>query len=79
MSRKKQTPVVKTTTNGISDITIHMSKMGDQLTDMWNATWDLSAAKTGIQAYRTAIAAAKTQVIYKKLTAKPAEIPFLER
>tara|TARA_R110000765_G_scaffold26628_7_gene64943 strand:- start:1813 stop:2049 length:237 start_codon:yes stop_codon:yes gene_type:complete len=66
-------------TEGISDIITITANMGDQLVGMWEGTWDMKAAQTALNAYKTAISAAKTQVVYKKLTSKPGVIPFLEK
>ena len=77
MSRTTKKKAIKT--EGISDIIQVTANMGDQLVAMWEGTWDMKAAQTALNAYKTSISAAKTQVIYKKLTSKPSVIPFLEK
>lgn len=66
-------------TNGITDLITNTSLIADQCNSLWNATWDIKAAQTALSAFKTAVSAAKTQLIYKKLTCKPEEIPFLEK
>jgi len=65
-------------TDGIDDVRKACQEMGDMLKETYVDTRDLKAAQTSIKAYSTAINAAKTQVIYKKLTGHPPEIPFLK-
>jgi hypothetical protein len=52
--------------------------MGDQLNNMFQKNKDLKVAALALSGYKTAIQAAKTQVIYKKLTGNPGSIEFLE-
>jgi len=65
-------------TDGIDDVRKACQEMGDMLKETYVDTKDLKAAQHSIKAYSTAINAAKTQVIYKKLTGHPPEIPFLK-
>ena len=65
-------------TDGIDDVRKACQEMGDMLKETYVDTKDLKAAQISIKAYSTAINAAKTQVIYKKLTGHPPEIPFLK-
>jgi len=62
----------------ISDVRVACQEIGDNINDTFKKTGDLKAAQGAINAYRTAISAAKTQLVYKKLTGKPGEIKFLE-
>lgn len=83
-NKKTPSAVVKTTksnlvkTNSIDDVRKACQEMGDMLKETYVDTRDLKAAQHSIKAYSTAINAAKTQVIYKKLTGHPPEIPFLK-
>lgn len=74
MSNKKQ---VKTKT--ISDVIDVTRDLGDTFTNAYNNNHDLKVAQTALNAYKTAISAAKTQLIYKKLTGTPGSIEFLEK
>ena len=55
-----------------------MQSIGDTLNEGFNDTKDLKMAQGAVQAYSAAINAAKTQLIYKKLTGTPMEIEFLK-
>ena len=44
---------------------------------MFEKNKDLKVANLSLNAYRTAISGAKAQLVYKKLTGTPGEIPFL--
>jgi hypothetical protein len=68
----------KTITKNVSDVIKVSQEIGDQVSDIWTETKDFKAAQTALAAYKTAIAAAKAQLIYKKLTGKPGTIKFLE-
>ena len=68
----------KTKTRTIDDVRDVMLSMGDKLNDNFIKTEDLKVAQTAMGAYKTAINAMKTQIIYKKLTGMPAEIDFLK-
>jgi hypothetical protein len=52
--------------------------MGDKLATKFNEQKDLKVAQISLSAYKTAINAAKAQVIYKKLTGNPNAISFFE-
>jgi hypothetical protein len=52
--------------------------LGDDLTDSFYTNKDLKVAGLAISSYRTAISAAKAQLIYKKLTGTPAEMEFFK-
>jgi hypothetical protein len=67
---------VKTTT--ISDVIDVTREMGDKVMTQYNKTGDLKVGHLALDAYKTAISAAKTQLIYKKLTGTPSEINFLK-
>lgn len=68
----------KTKTIKINDVREACQEIGDKLKDTFDATKDLKAAQGAVSAYSTAISAAKTQLIYKKLTGQPADIDFLK-
>jgi hypothetical protein len=65
-------------TNNITDVLKAVQGIGDTLNEGFNATKDLKMAQGAVQAYSAAINAAKTQLIYKKLTGTPIEIEFLK-
>jgi hypothetical protein len=52
--------------------------LGDDLTHSFYTNKDLKVAGLAIASYRTAISAAKAQLIYKKLTGTPAEMEFFK-
>ena len=54
------------------------NSMGDTLKNIFEKTKDIKVAHESINAYRTAINAAKAQLIYKKLTGSPSVIKFFE-
>lgn len=68
----------KNKTISIDDVRIACQEIGDSVKDTFDKTKDLKAAQAAVSAYSTAISAAKTQLIYKKLTGAPAEIDFLK-
>ena len=77
MSKKK--PVIQVTkTVTIDDVRVACQDMGDQLKNNFDITGDIKVAATAVSAYSTAINAAKTQLIYKKLTGAPADMPCLD-
>jgi hypothetical protein len=53
-------------------------EVGDKCVKKFNKTSDLGAAKVGLDAYKTAVRAAKAQIMYKRLTAGPKKIKFFE-
>lgn len=65
-------------TEGVTDVINITRDMGDQLNNMFQKTKDLKVAALALSGYKTAIGAAKAQVIYKKLTGNPGSIEFLE-
>jgi hypothetical protein len=68
----------KTKTVSINDVRQACQSIGDNINDTFKTTGDLKAAQGAISAYSTAIAAAKAQLIYKKLTGTPAEMEFFK-
>ena len=52
--------------------------MGDSLATMYYGNKDLKVAGLALSGYKTAISAAKAQIIYKKLTGSPETIEFFE-
>ncbi len=73
--KKKKKPFM---TENITDVRKAVQGIGDTLNEGFNATKDLKMAQGAVQAYSAAINAAKTQLIYKKLTGTPMEIEFLK-
>jgi hypothetical protein len=65
-------------TENITDVRKAVQNIGDTLNETFNVTKDLKVAQGAVQAYSVAISAAKTQLIYKKLTGTPIEIDFLK-
>jgi hypothetical protein len=75
----KTNPVTKATkTTTIDDIRVVCQDMGDQLKDNFDQSGDIKVAASAVAAYSTAIKAASVQLIYKKMTGKPAEMVCLE-
>jgi hypothetical protein len=70
--------MAKTKTVDINDVREQCQSIGDKLKDKFNKTEDLKVAQRAVSAYATAINAAKTQLVYKKLTGTPIEIDFLK-
>jgi hypothetical protein len=70
--------MAKTKTMDINDVREACQNIADKLKDTFDKTADLKAAQGAVSAYGTAISAAKTQLIYKKLTGIPADIDFLK-
>jgi hypothetical protein len=64
--------------SAMQQIADNTKNMGDKLNTRFNKTLDLKVAQTGLQAYKTAIAANKTILIYKKLTGTPAKLDHFE-
>lgn len=69
---KKKTP------SNITDVINITRNMGNELNAQYTKSKDLKVAQLSLKAYSTAINAAKTQVVYKKLTGRPTRITFLE-
>jgi hypothetical protein len=65
-------------TNNITDVRKAVQNIGDTLNEKFYETKDLKVAQGAVQAYSVAINAAKTQLIYKKLTGTPGEMDFLK-
>lgn len=65
-------------TINVSDVISVTQEMGDTLASQYNRSKDLKVAQISLSAYKTAINAAKAQVIYKKLTGSPDQIKFFE-
>jgi FtsZ-binding cell division protein ZapB len=72
--KKVQTTVQ---TINVSDVRKALQNMGDSNATLYNETQDLKVCQTAIKAYNSAINAAKAQLIHKKLTGLPVNIPFL--
>jgi len=66
-------------TDGVTDIINVSSNMGDQLNNMFQKNKDLKTANLALTGYRTAVAAAKAQIMYKRLTGSPEVIEFFEK
>jgi len=62
----------------VTNVIDTMSTVGDTLNTAWVKNKDLKTIQTAIQAYGTAVSAAKAQLIYKKLTGDPSSIEFLK-
>lgn len=69
---------LKIKTKNVSDVIKTTQNIGDNLASTFEETRDLKVCALSLSAYKTAIAAAKAQVIYKKLTGKPTKVAFLE-
>lgn len=65
-------------TINVADVITVTQEMGDALANQYNRQKDLKVAQISLSAYKTAISAAKAQVIYKKLTGSPERIKFFE-
>jgi hypothetical protein len=75
---KAKTVTTITKTVSIDDVRVACQDMGDQLKNNFDTTGDIKVAATAVSAYSAAINAAKTQLIYKKLTGAPADMPCLD-
>lgn len=65
-------------TINVTDVINVTRDMGDSLTTMYYANKDLKVAGLALSGYKTAIGAAKAQLIYKKLTGSPETVAFFE-
>jgi hypothetical protein len=65
-------------TVNVTDVINVTRDMGDQLNNMFQKNKDMKVANLALSGYKTAISAAKAQVIYKKLTGNPETIQFFE-
>ena len=72
---KKVQTIVQT--EDADDVRKALQNMGDSTATLYNETKDIKVCQTAIKAYNSAINAAKTQLIHKKLTGLPVNIPFL--
>lgn len=52
--------------------------IGDKLLLEYEKTQDLKVVQTALSAFKAAVNAAKSQLIYKKLTGRPAMMDFFE-
>ena len=68
----------KNKVKNVTDVINNNNNMGDSLKGIFDKTLDIKVAHESINAYRTAINAAKAQLIYKKLTGSPEIIQFFE-
>lgn len=68
----------KIVTNNITDVRKACQSIGDKLATSFESNKDLKTVQTAIQAYGTALNAAKSQLIYKKLTGTPSRVEFFE-
>lgn len=68
----------KIKTMNVTDVIKVTQEIGDVLSNQYNVSKDLKVAQGALSAYSVAISAAKTQLIYKKLTGTPMEIEFLK-
>lgn len=68
---------VKTT--NVAGVIKTTQEIGDAMATKFNETKDVKVAQVALSAYKTAIAGAKAQVVYKKLTGSPDKISFLEK
>lgn len=71
-------PKGKITTKNVTDVIEVTRTIGDKLANKFEQSKDLKVAQISLSAYKTAIGAAKAQVIYKKLTGNPDSIAFFE-
>lgn len=62
----------------IGEIRNKLIAIGDQTTADFHKNHDVKVGKLAVQAYGQAINAAKTQVMYKRLTGQPGKMKFLE-
>lgn len=65
-------------TTTVTDVRKACQEIGDKMNATYNKKNDMKAGLGAIQAYSTAIKAAQSHLIYKKLTASPASIKFFE-
>lgn len=78
MATKPKKPTKIITTINVTDVINVTRDIGDRLSTSYEATGDVKVASAALDAYKTAIAGSKAQLIYKKMTGKPAMIAFLE-
>ena len=75
---KKTTVKKKTVTKTASDLRKNSLEIADGCKDIWDEREDLKAAQVALKGYATANSVTKSQLIYKKMSGKPANIKFLE-
>lgn len=68
----------KIKTVGVTDVIKVTQEIGDILSSQYHTSKDLKVAQGALSAYKTAISAAKAQIIYKKLTGTPDSIEFFK-
>ena len=68
----------KIKTVDVTDVIKVTQEIGDVLSSQYHISKDLKVAQGALSAYKTAISAAKAQLIYKKLTGTPASIEFFQ-
>jgi len=62
----------------VTDVIRVTQEIGDVLSNQYHTSRDLKVAQGALSAYKTAIGAAKAQLVYKKLTGTPSEIEFFK-
>lgn len=62
----------------IGEVRDHLIAIGDQAGASYKQCSDVKVGKLAVAAYSGAINAAKTQVMYKRLTGQPDKMKFLE-
>jgi hypothetical protein len=72
----KASEIIKT--KNVTDVIAVTQNIGDTLATQFEKSKDLKVAQISLSAYKTAIGAAKAQVIYKKLTGNPQSINFFK-
>lgn len=65
-------------TKGVTDVIDVTRDMGDHFNNLYQKNKDLKVAELALSGYKTAVSAAKAQIIYKKLTGSPEAIEFFE-
>ena len=68
----------KIKTVNVTDVIKVTQEIGDVLSTQYYTSKDLKVAQGALSAYKTAISAAKAQIIYKKLTGTPSSIEFFQ-
>lgn len=68
----------KIKTVNVTDVIKVTQEIGDVLSTQYYTSKDLKVAQGALSAYKTAISAAKAQIVYKKLTGTPTSIEFFQ-
>ena len=68
----------KIKTVNVTDVIKVTQEIGDVLSSQYHTSKDLKVAQGALSAYKTAIGAAKAQIVYKKLTGVPSSIEFFQ-